>query len=178
MNRRKVFILLTQFPDTGSKVMRLITRYSYTHASIGLDEDLNTFYSFVCKGFMIEKITRYLRPDRSPFPCLLYEIEVSEEVYQRVRKLLLDFAARKQSLSYTKAGVILGLSHISYRRKDHFFCSQFVAEILKYGGAAYLKKDSELYFPKDLSKLNGIRKIFQGDLMGMAKQYRLMENPT
>lgn len=173
MNRKKVFVLLTRFPDLGSKIIHLITRCHYTHASIGLEEDMNTFYSFVRKGFIVEKLTRYLKPDREPFPCLLYEIEVSDEVYGRIQSILSDFVRREQALRYTKLGVMLGLSHVSFKRRDRYFCSQFVAEVLKYGRAVYLQKDSSLYFPGDFGKLQGIKEDFRGDLQGMVCRYRL-----
>jgi hypothetical protein len=63
-----------------SKMVQFFTRCYYTHASIGLEEDMNTFCSFVIKGFRVEKITRYEKPDRESFPCMLYEMEVSDEV--------------------------------------------------------------------------------------------------
>lgn len=59
----KINILLTRFPDNGSKAISFFKRSFYTHASIGLGEDLNTFYSFVWKGFLVEKVTRYVKPD-------------------------------------------------------------------------------------------------------------------
>lgn len=63
-----ILILLTRFPNAGSKVIETLTGSCYIHASIGPEEDMNTFYSFVCKGFIAGKITRYVRPNRVPFP--------------------------------------------------------------------------------------------------------------
>ena len=114
MISRKIFILLTRMPGNGSKAIRLITRFSYTHASIGLEEDINTFYSFICKGFIVEKITRYLRPGREPFPCLLYEMEVSEEVYQTIKERLNTFIENKNVLRYSYLGLVLGLLHSNF----------------------------------------------------------------
>ena len=105
---------------------------------------------------------------------MLYEVEVSEDVYERIRGILLDFVQREKNLHYTKLGVMLGLSHISFKRQDRYFCSQFVAEVLKYGRAAYLQKDSALYFPKDFGKLQGIKKDFIGDLQGLVHRYQLV----
>lgn len=48
---RKIYILLTRFHGFASKAIRCFTGYRYSHTSIGLDEDMNTFYSFVNKGF-------------------------------------------------------------------------------------------------------------------------------
>lgn len=58
MKNKKIYILFTRFPDNGSKVIEALTGCYYPHASIGLEEDWNTFYSFVTKGFIVEKITR------------------------------------------------------------------------------------------------------------------------
>ena len=62
MPKRKIYLLLIRFPDTGSKLIHALTGFGYTHASVGLDEDLNTFYSFVVKGFIVEDISRYNKP--------------------------------------------------------------------------------------------------------------------
>ena len=171
MSRRKVLILLTKFPNTSSKVLQRLTGCGYTHASIGLDEDMNTFYSFVTKGFIVEKLTRYLKPERKPFPCMLYEIPVPEQTYREISALLSGFVENKPLLRYNRLGVVLGLLHIARKRENHYFCSQFVAEILRQGQAVQLSKDSALYFPKDFEKIREARELFRGDLLGLTKQY-------
>ena len=88
--KRKLYILLTRFPGKTAIAIHAMTGCYYTHASIGLEEDLNTFYSIVGKGFIVEKITRYVRPDRDPFPCQLYELEVPEKVYCTVKNILIS----------------------------------------------------------------------------------------
>ena len=45
--KRKLYILLTRFPGKTAIAIHALTRCYYTHASIGLEEDLNTFYSIV-----------------------------------------------------------------------------------------------------------------------------------
>lgn len=168
---RKLYILLSRFPDNGSKFIHTMTGCYYTHASIGLEEDMNTFYSFVTKGFIVEKITRYLKPGREPFPCQLYELSVSRKVYKAVKDLINMYVGLKSRLRYSKLGLVLSLFRIPYKRRDHYFCSQFVAEILKYSKAARLKKGTELYLPADLRSLPGIRLNFQGNMQSFLKKY-------
>mgnify|MGYP002514939530 CR=1 FL=1 len=169
---RKLYILLTRFPGLDSDALRWWTRFPYTHASIGLDEDMNTFYSFVVKGFIIEDIARYNRkPGRDPFPCALYELEVSPVVYAKAKQMLQNFVSNRNNLHYNTLGMLLSLIKIPSRRQSHYFCSHFVAELLQRCNAAQLKKRSTLYLPKDLQKLKGIRMIFQGDLLRMSKQF-------
>ena len=74
MKYRKIYILMTQYPGFDAKILRLRTRFPYTHASVGLEEDMDTFYTFVSKGYLVESITRYEKPGRPSFPCALYEI--------------------------------------------------------------------------------------------------------
>lgn len=91
-----ILILLTRFPNAGSKVIETLTGSCYIHASIGPEEDMNTFYSFVCKGFIAEKITpaTSVRTE-SPSPCRLYELSVSENTYTSIKSVLEHFVARK-----------------------------------------------------------------------------------
>lgn len=172
-HEKKISILLTRLPDVGSSVISLLTLCYYTHASIGLQEDHNTYYTFVSKGFRVEKLTRYIRPEWEPVPCVLYEIPVSEETYSRLEKIIRSFEEKKQSLQYAKLGVVLGLMQIRHKLKDQYFCSQFVAEVLRESRAAQLCKDPSLYMPKDLRRLPHKRLTFQGTLPDFAKSYGL-----
>lgn len=171
MKKYNLYILLTKFPDAGSRAIKALTGFNYTHASIGLEEDMNTFYSFTYKGFIVEEITRYLKPEREPFPCQLYVLEVSEKVYLATKKVLQYFVNMKPFFKYSKLGVVLGLFHVPCKRRYHYFCSQFVATVLEQTKATKLRKSSALYFPKDFRRLKGVRLCFQGNLLSMTKKF-------
>lgn len=171
--KKKIYILLTRFPDNGSKALGVLTNSYYTHSSIGLEEDLNTFYIFVTKGFMIEKITKYVRPDREPYPCCIYEMEFSQKTYEAVKHTIHGFISKKYLYHYAKLGVIFGLFHIPIIQKHHYFCSQFVAEVLESTDAAHLEKSSALYYPCDLMKLPNKTKIFEGNLESFLRKFVL-----
>ena len=171
---RKITILLTQYPTTMAAVLRHLTDFPYTHTSIGLEEDRNTFYSFVKKGFIVEKVTRYNKPGRVPFPCELYEIPVNEHTYQRVKKLLAEYTARKEELRYTHRSMLLSLLlYVPLQLKDRYFCSHFVAEVLQRSRVLQAEKHCTLYLPKDFPKLPGAKRIFKGDLAGLSRKYQL-----
>ena len=97
MQKRKIYILLTKFYTQSANTLEFIKEHYYTHSSIGLEEDLNTFYSFVNKGFIVEKISRYALREQ-PLPCCLYELEVSETVYNKVKTELEAFVNKKEQL--------------------------------------------------------------------------------
>ena len=171
MEKKKILLLLSKFSDFKSRAIGFLTGFYFTHASIGLGEDKNTFYSFVDKGFIVEKISRYVRPDKTSAPCELYEAEVSDEVYEEVKDTLSGFVKRKASLHYSLPGLLLSLLHIPRKSRRRFFCSQFVAEVLGKCRAARLKKSSSLYFPRDLRKMPEMRMIFRGNMKGMLDQF-------
>lgn len=178
MRKRKLFVLLTQFPGFDSKALRWWTGFPYSHVSLGLDEDMNTFYSFVVKGFIVEDISRYNKPDRRPFPCELYALEVSEGTYQAVKKTMLTFAGNRSKLAYTRLGLILTLGNIPWRLKNRYICSQFVAQTLQRCAGARLIKDSTLYLPQDFPGLKGLQMIFKGDLLLMARRFGKQPYPV
>ena len=95
MKYRKIYILMTQYPGFDAKILRLRTRFPYTHTSVGLEEDMDTFYTFVGKGYLVESITRYEKPGRPSFPCALYEIIVTDEVYEKVNSQIRETSASR-----------------------------------------------------------------------------------
>lgn len=169
---KKVYILLTRLPDPTSRMIRMITMFYYTHASIGLEEDPNVFYSFVFKGFIVEKISRYLK--KGQFPCRLLELSVTEEVYADLKMILQEFTQNKHFLHYTRTGVVLGLCHISHHWKNAYYCSQFVAEVLEKSNALKLQKDSSIFLPKDFMKTDELQYIFEGNLKEYAKRFQIV----
>lgn len=170
---RKIYVLLTRFPGRSSMIIGMLTRFYYTHASIGLEEDMDTFYSFLGKGFVVEKVSRYVRPGRAPFPCQLYEMEVPEQVYQTIKRLLALFQENKTTMRYAKIGVALSLMRIPYKRRNEYFCSQFVAELLDHCQAIQLQKNSALFHPGDFRRMPGMHLHFQGNLRDMMTHFSL-----
>ena len=172
MTTRTIYILLTQFPGWNSRAIQLWTRFPYTHVSLGLEEDLNTFYSFVYKGFIVEEITRYNKPGRKPFPCALYTLEVPADTYLAAKQMIETFCNNRAELHYSRLGVVIGLIlRLPFRKKNHYFCSQFVADVLAHCRALRMEKDSTLCFPKDFSRNRHLKMVFRGDLLNMAHQF-------
>lgn len=164
--------MLLHFSDLGSLAMQHFTGFYYTHASIGLDEDMNTFYSFVYKGFLIEKLTYYVKLEKEK-PCMLYEIEVSSSIYKSIKDYLISFNEQKSNLEYTRLGLILALLHIPFKWTNHYFCSQFVAETLKQAQAVLLKKSCCLYLPYDFICLDEAVFCFEGSLNDLLHDYHI-----
>lgn len=170
---KKIFILLTQYQTFGANIMRFITNFKYTHTSIGLEEDMNTFYSFIKKGFIEEKITKYIKPGRKPFFCQLYALKVSNKVYNAIKKIIESFKKRKEELKYSKKGLAFCFFKIPYKNKNKYFCSQFVATVLEKSKAIKLRKNSSLYLPKDFAKIPSAECLFTGNHKSFLNHFKI-----
>ncbi len=160
---KKIYILMTQYPGFNAKFLKWYTGFPYTHVSVGFQDDMDTFYTFVGKGFLVESIRRYEKPGRPSFPCALYEISVTEQTYNHVKALVLTYKARKEKLKYSTFGLVMSFLRIPFKRKNRYFCSQFVAEVLQKSQVLKLKKRSTFYFPEDITKHKEVKLIFVGN---------------
>lgn len=168
MAERTVYILLTRSGTYFSRLIHLATQDDYTHASIGLDGPAGPFYSFARKhaqfalpaGLVEETVTA----DRWAVPCCLYELQVSEDAYLRLRRRLRSMYAQREIYRYNLFGLLACWFHFPLRRRNHYFCSQFVAAVLEDCGAVRLPKDSALLRPADFCGVDALRLIHRGHL--------------
>ena len=145
---KKITILLTKYSDFISSFVYHVAGRGYTHASLGLEEEPGVYYSFNYKGFCVETPEKHRR--RGVEHSLGCELEISDEAYEALKARIAQFESRREALRYTRVGVFFCLLRLPFRWRDHYFCSQFVAELLQLSGAAALKKRAELYLPNQL----------------------------
>lgn len=164
---KKIYILLTRLRSRWAKAVGVLTGEFYTHASLGFEEDLQTFYSFTFKGFLVESIKRYIEKNPGGVKCMLYELWVSQEEYESLKAEIAYYISNRKRYHYNRIGVILSLFHISWKRQEHYFCSQFVAELLQKREMMTTKKKSTIFFPKDFHRVKELKPYYCGNLSGM-----------
>ena len=170
MADRTVYILLTRSGTWFSRLIHLATQDRYTHASIGLDGPRGPFYSFARKyeyfalpaGLVEEQVGPAVRENRRDTPCCLYELTVTEETYRRLRRRLSLMYAQREEYHYSVLGTLACFFKLPLHRSRHYFCSQFVAELLQGSGAADLPKEPALLRPADLCGVAGLRPVHLG----------------
>lgn len=169
---RTIYILLTRSGTWFSRLIHLATADSYTHASIGLDGPIGPFYSFARKyshfalpaGLVEEQIGPELRTKRQQVPCCLYELSVSPEIYASLRRQISAMYAQRQRYHYNLLGALSCFFNLPLDRRDHYFCSQFVAGLLRDSGALELSKPPALVRPADFCQIHQLRTVHQGDM--------------
>lgn len=156
-----IYILLSRHYDLVSKVVYFLTGCGYTHASIGLVQEPDCFYSFTFKGFRKEKPARWKK--NKDVRMMLYELEVSSESYEMIRDKIVKIQEEEDLYHYSSIGVLLCLLRIPHKRKNHYFCSQFVAELLTSSGAVQLVSKPSVCVPntfiRELRENPNVRKV-------------------
>ena len=173
---KTIYLLLTRSKSMLSRAILCLTGDAYTHISIGVDSNLSAFYSFarrhpstpVPAGFVRETLDGGYFGRHSGMPCALYALEVPDETYRKIAARLESMCGQAEQFHYSVMGLILCGLDFAHERSRHFFCSQFVGELLEESGAMRLPKPPSLMHPMDYAGLPELRRVYEGQLCGAA----------
>lgn len=171
---KTLYIFLTRSGTLLSNLVYSLTGAQYTHISLAFDEDLSTLYSSTRKnGYTMfpagpsrEYLNRGVFLMRENIPCALYALEVTDEAYTRAKRRTQHMMHHGELYRFNSLGLLLCWMHIRWQRRRHYFCSQFVSEVLQKSGALELPKPSTLMHPSDYAELPELRCLYRGTLAG------------
>ena len=169
MIEKKVYILLTDTGTLFTKLIKLYTKKPYNHASISFDFELSEVYSFGRKtarnpfigGFVEEDVNKGLFKEAN---CAVYALTVNEVQLQKMNHFIKEIEAQKGEYRYNLLGLLGFLLNKPIQRKKAFFCSQFVATVLKECNIIDFGKSPSLVAPNDLQKVSKCQLVYEGEL--------------
>lgn len=169
MEKRTIYLLFTHTGTLLSRIINFYTKHSLNHVSIGFDKRLTEVYSFGRKRPKNPFIGGFVREDiRSNFlrhsNCAVYTFQVTEREYHSILRSIQEIEAEKGNYRYNFIGLIGILFKIKIQRKSAFFCSQFVATILKEVHTFQMNKPFCFVTPEDIRKHVGMTLIYEGKL--------------
>ncbi len=172
---KAVYVVLSRTGTILSRIISKITGDWYTHASLSLDDDLQTMYSFGrlwaynpwIGGFVKEStafgtMRRFCQSD-----AVVMRILVSEEKYKAIEQTLTTMYAERRKYHYNYWGLFLSRWKVRVHRKKHFYCSEFVNEFLECFNLIQKGEFGKVVRPMDLLKLQQTGKgtvIYRGAL--------------
>lgn len=158
---KRITVLMTRYSDWVSNFVYCITGFGYTHASLALEENEDTFYSFNWKGFAVESLAKHRRHGVSKSMSL--QIEVSDAAYADMKHRIETVKADQGRYHYSRFGVFMAILRIPFQRRYHYFCSQFVAQLLNQSNAMPLRRNANVYLPNqlvpELTRFAGTRRV-------------------
>lgn len=168
MAEKKVFILLTNTGSFLTKLIKLYTKKPYNHASIAFDPDLLEVYSFGRKtahnpfigGFVKEDVRAGLFKQAD---SAIYSFNVSEIQIQKMKDYIKEIEAQKKLYRYNFIGLFGVMFNRPIKRKNAFFCSQFVASVLKECNI-HFDKHLSLIAPYDIQENSNFQFMYEGKL--------------
>lgn len=172
MSEQHVYIVLS---DTGTLFTNLIksyTRAPYNHASISFDAELTEMYSFGRKnprnplhgGFVKEDV---LTGTYSYYPettCVIYQLKVTEREIEKMKRILNVFIRKNDKFLYNFLGVVGVSVQEPIEFSNSYFCSQFVAEVLKRSGIHLWDKLPAMVTPEDFRQSDQLNLVYEGKL--------------
>ena len=169
MENYRIYVVLTKTNTILSRLIGIIKNDEYTHASISLNKNLETMYSFGRRNKYNPFIGRFVKEnlDEGVFGLqknlkgLVLELKVTPEQYKKIEELLSEFIINSNNYRYNYFGLVNSVLNIEAYSNDCFLCSEFVYYILYECGVANLNKPRNLVRPVDLLKLNG-QVVFKG----------------
>ena len=173
-----IYILLTRSGTLLSNLVHFFTGDPFTHASISFDPSLQPLYSSARKngetmfpaGPCREYFHRGFFHKNRHIPCALYEIQVSEDQYRQALEETDMIISRSDEYRFNILGLILCKLNIPMHREKKYFCSQFVAEILKRSNALPLPKVPSLMRPMDYVSIPEAKCLYQGLLRDLVSE--------
>ncbi|GAB6085765.1 hypothetical protein [Alkaliphilus crotonatoxidans] len=171
------------FTKTGTWLSRLINLFSdtkYVHASISFDPTFREMYSFgrtnpnnpFSGGLVEENLHDGVYKKFSHSECLIYRVKVSGKQMTFLKKEIEIFLAQKEKYRYNFLGLFGVLLNKPLKRRHHYFCSQFVYEILIKSNIFKLNKAPELVKTTDLFLIENKELIYKGYI----RQYHRLED--
>ncbi len=170
--KRDIYVVLSQTSTFPSKLIKFYTRKPYAHASIAFDERLDEMYSFARRGiwnpfnagFIKENIRTGIFGRNVNTVCVIYRLSVTDEQYEKMRGIIDEFLSDSMSYSYNYLGVVGIAFNQPVTRSKKYFCSQFVAYVLKMSGIQVSDKIPAAVRPCDIQKFDEFEQIYVGKL--------------
>lgn len=175
-----VYILLSANKTNIGTMIRSVTGEPYSHVSIAFSRNLKDLFSFsnrrgtysdgtpLIGGLVEEDLSDDIFKEST---CALYTAHVSQNELTKMKRKLNKFIKNKKDLRYSTLGLFSVLLNKEWERRRHFFCSQFVAEILKSSGKRLSSsKPPSLTTPMDIVKNENFELVYEGPLNKLNKQ--------
>lgn len=170
MNDRYIYLV---FSKTGTWLSRLISAFSnisYPHASLSFDSNFTRMYSFgrvnpdnpFSGGFVEENLHDGIFSRFSSCKCKILKVKVTEAQYLALQEYIREFAKEKEKYRYNFLGLCGIMLNTPIRRKNYYFCSQFISEALIKSKVLEHNKEPELTRTDDLYNIKNRELYYEG----------------
>ncbi|GFZ34163.1 hypothetical protein CSC2_46890 [Clostridium zeae] len=183
MEDRYIYLVFSKTGTWLSKIIYLITKNKYAHSSVSIDDTFTKMYSFgrtsprnpFSGGFVQENLYEGVYSIFKDSECIIYRIKVSDEQYDQIISEINKFIISKSELKYNFIGLFGVWFNRPIKRKNHYFCTQFVSQVLSNSNIYKFDKKSELIKSDDIIKIPNKELIYKGYVYKYSRKHNVIE---
>lgn len=172
IHTKTIYVMLSSTDTVTAKILRRITKAPYNHVSISLTEDLSESYSFARRWKYYPWIGGFVRETPytgvfGRFPetrIVAIPFAVTQSQYEGISARLAAMYKKRKRYHYDWIGLFLVPFRKKWRRKYHYFCSDFVKDLLVDFGVSEDRDLPHIVSPNDFLIAYGKDKIYEGKL--------------
>ena len=163
-----MFVVLSYSGKGFSKIITRYTKSKFSHASLGLEPELDKLYSYNLQagGFDIESLDIY-KKNNSEANLAVFCTFLDKEQIKKVRLSIDQLLSIRNDTRYSIKNLLgIGLN-MDFESNLSMICSQFVDRMLKMVNIDHTNKPSGLVTPNDfyINKSNNMYLLYDGPIM-------------
>lgn len=174
---KNIYLVISQTGSILSRIIKRVTGDKYSHASIALQEDLSCMYSFgrifknfpIIGGFVKESPYYGAMQKFSDADIAVVELTVPDDKYQEINDYILNMYAHRKKYHYNFLGVLFAKRGVHLKRKNYFYCSEFIRHLLEQFGIVKNDDFTNIVRPAEFLNVRGGKIIYTGKLCEYAK---------
>ncbi len=169
---KPIYIVVSQTGTVLSRILKIITRKEYNHASISFEDDLNIMYSFGRKrpnnpfiaGFVTESASFGTFKRFSNTSIVVVKLSLNIEDYENLKSFINSMLMEPKKYGYNYLGLYLAALKIPFRCDNRYYCSEFVRDILVKNNVDGADKLSKIIHPMSFLNLPETKIVYRGKL--------------
>lgn len=170
MERPQIYIIASQTGTLLSRLLKHVTGAKYNHVSISVDGRMETMYSFgrrhpynpVWGGYVKESPLSGTFARFDDAQARIMSMSVTPEQYEGIRQYLEEMYKHQKTYHYNIIGLVLAGLKVPYRKKNYYYCSEFVREVLVKFGVIPSWQFGPIVQPQQLLDMPGGQVIYDG----------------
>lgn len=173
---KHIYVVISQTNSIVSRLISKLTGDKYSHASISLDKELDTMYSFgrifpnnpFIGGFVKESPHYGTMKKFGNANIVVIQLEVANDKFDEVNEYIQTMYANRRKFRYNTIGLFLAKFGMHFHRDNHFYCSEFVKALLEKFNLVEKNKFVDPVRPAELLGIDG-KVVYCGKLCEYAR---------
>lgn len=180
-NQKRIYIVLSQTGTVLSRILKVLYKREYNHASISISDNMEPMYSFgrlnaynpFYAGFVEESCNWGTFKRFYKTKAKILAIDVSSDAYDGVCDTIKEIIGNKSKYKYNYKGLFYAFFNVFKEFDKSFYCSEFIKYILIKSNIDGCERLPNIIHPVDFTVISHTV-IYEG----LLNEYKVAEKVT